>query len=246
MRRNLVAGNWKMNGSGETLAGLAELSRTNQSPTCDIAICPPFPLLPAGATALSGGHIALGAQDCHAAFSGAHTGDVSAQMLAEAGCDYVIVGHSERRAAYGETDANVAAKATAATGAGLQPIICLGETIDQRQSGLALDVVSEQLKGSVPETEDASRLVVAYEPVWAIGTGEVATVTQIAEVHDVLRANLLDRFGARAEQIRLLYGGSVKANNAKDIFAVANVDGALVGGASLQPSDFQPIIDAAT
>ena len=195
------------------------------------------------AEAVGGAPIHLGGQDCHSAASGAHTGDISAPMLRDAGASHVILGHSERRADHGETDALVRAKAEAALTAGLVAVICLGETGDDRDAGRTLDVVGAQLAGSVPDAATGANTVIAYEPVWAIGTGRTPTLGQIAEVHDFLRARLVDRF-AEGAAIRLLYGGSVKPANAAEIFAVANVDGALVGGASLKAQDFGPIVAA--
>ncbi|NRB02586.1 MAG: triose-phosphate isomerase [Rhodobacteraceae bacterium] len=244
MSRKLVAGNWKMNGGASTLAGLNDLAAAYQEAPIDIAVCPPAPFLAHADHIVSGSAIEIGAQDCHTAASGAHTGDVAAGMLAELGCAYVIVGHSERRADHGETNATVAAKAQAVLDADMRPIICIGESLDQRKAGQTLEVVAEQLAQSVPDTEAVHQLVVAYEPIWAIGTGEVATIEQIAEVHGELRAQLVDRFGEEGVGVPLLYGGSVKAGNAADIFDVAHVDGALVGGASLKPDDFMPIVNA--
>jgi len=190
-----------------------------------------------------GSAVMVGAQDCHASASGAHTGDIAAEMLAEAGAGHVILGHSERRADHGETDADVAAKATAAARAGLIPVICVGETLEERERGVTLEVVGGQLAGSVPD-ELGDGTVIAYEPVWAIGTGKVPTLDEIAEVHDFIRKALTDRFGAAATDVPILYGGSVKPGNAAEIFAVSNVDGALVGGASLKAADFSGIIAA--
>ena len=246
MRRKLAAGNWKMNGTGAELAELAALAQSHPAPEgTDILICPPATLLSRAADTTRGGPVQVGGQDCHAAASGAHTGDLSAAMLLDAGASAVILGHSERRADHGETDAIVLAKAEAAMAAGLLAVVCLGETLEEREAGETLSVVGTQLAGSVPEGASGATLVVAYEPVWAIGTGKVPTLEQIGEVHDFLRAELTSRFGAEtAEGIRLLYGGSVKPGNAAEIFAVSNVDGALVGGASLTAADFSPIISA--
>ncbi|WP_264213166.1 triose-phosphate isomerase [Leisingera thetidis] len=245
MRRKLAAGNWKMNGTGESLAELAALAERHPGPAADILICPPATLLWRAAAAVQGSAVAIGGQDCHAAASGAHTGDLSAAMLKEAGASAVILGHSERRADHGETDAQVCAKAEAAIAGGLTAVICIGETLAQREAGDTLAVAGAQLAGSVPAAATGASTVIAYEPVWAIGTGKVPTLDQIAEVHDFLRAELTARFGAEtAGSIRLLYGGSVKPSNAAEIFAVSNVDGALVGGASLKAADFSPIISA--
>ena len=241
--RKLAAGNWKMNGTGASLSEIRALAEAWSAPACDILICPPATLLARMAEAVGGAPIHLGGQDCHSAASGAHTGDISAPMLRDAGASHVILGHSERRADHGETDALVRAKAEAALTAGLVAVICLGETGDDRDAGRTLDVVGAQLAGSVPDAATGANTVIAYEPVWAIGTGRTPTLGQIAEVHDFLRARLVDRF-AEGAAIRLLYGGSVKPANAAEIFAVANVDGALVGGASLKAQDFGPIVAA--
>ncbi|MCG6904040.1 MAG: triose-phosphate isomerase [Rhodobacter sp.] len=241
-RRKLAAGNWKMNGLGADLAEIDALAAAHAGAACDILICPPATLLSRMAER-AGTTVALGGQDCHAKAAGAHTGDISAAMLAEAGARYVIVGHSERRADHGESDADVCAKASAAIAAGLHAVVCVGETLEQREAGETLSVIGAQLAGSVPDGADAT-MVVAYEPVWAIGTGKVPTLDQIGEVHDFLRSTLAARFGPAAGGMRLLYGGSVKPANADEIFGVANVDGALVGGASLKAADFGGIIAA--
>ncbi|WP_212526056.1 triose-phosphate isomerase [Actibacterium sp. MT2.3-13A] len=242
--RKLAAGNWKMNGTGADLAEVAALRAAHPSPAVDILICPPATLLSRLSQA-AGPAIASGGQDCHAAASGAHTGDISAAMLIDAGASYVILGHSERRADHRETDAVVAAKCQAAWAAGLTAVVCVGETEAQRDAGQTLGAIGAQLAGSIPEGAGPDTLVVAYEPVWAIGTGRVPSPEQIAEVHDFLRAELTARLGPRtASGIRLLYGGSVKPDNAAGIFAVSNVDGALVGGASLKAADFSAIVTA--
>ena len=243
-RRKLAAGNWKMNGTAADLSEIETLLRDHPAPGCEILICPPATLLDRMARLCADRPVAVGGQDCHAEASGAHTGDVSAAMLAEAGAQFVILGHSERRADHGETDADVAAKVEAALAAGLSVIVCIGETLDQREAGRTLEVVGEQLARSVPRDVAAARLVVAYEPVWAIGTGKVPTIEQIAEVHGFLRQRLVERFSGESAGVRLLYGGSVKASNAAEIFAVPDVDGALVGGASLKAEDFSGIIAA--
>ncbi len=244
MRRKLAAGNWKMNGLEDDLAEVAALLRDFATPAVDILICPPATLLTRMAD-LRGGHaLHLGGQDCHAAASGAHTGDISAVMLRAAGADHVILGHSERRASYSETDASVAAKSAAAHRAGLTAVICLGESLEQRMGGQTLQVVANQLAASVPDGATGANTVVAYEPIWAIGTGKVPSLTEIAEVHAHLRADLLARFGHEGRAMRILYGGSVKPGNAGDIFALPDVDGALVGGASLKSADFGAIISA--
>ena len=242
--RKLAAGNWKMNGTGESLAEISALVSGFPSPACDILICPPATLLARMSDATDGSAIATGAQDCHANVSGAHTGDISAEMVGDAGGTHIIVGHSERRTDHGETDANVKAKAEATWNAGLIAVICIGETLEEREAGRTLEVVGSQLAGSVPEGATAENTVIAYEPVWAIGTGKVPTLQEIGEVHDDIRTRLVARFGDTGHGIRLLYGGSVKPSNADEIFGVANVDGALVGGASLKADDFSGIIAA--
>ena len=240
--RKLAAGNWKMNGLSASLAELDALGAAHADPSVDVMICPPATLIGA-ARARAGKQIVIGAQDCHIATSGAHTGDLSAQMLVDAGADAIIVGHSERRADHHETDAIVKAKAEAAIAAGATAIVCLGETLTQRDAGGTLMIVAAQLDGSLPDGATADNLVIAYEPVWAIGTGKVATPEQIAEVHDALRKDLEDKM-PDGGAVRILYGGSVKAGNAAEIFGIANVDGALVGGASLTCEQFSPIVSA--
>ncbi|MEY3960176.1 MAG: hypothetical protein RIR14_830 [Pseudomonadota bacterium] len=242
--RKLAAGNWKMNGTAASLAEVQALIAAQPAPACEMLLCPPATLISAMATAARGLALMVGAQDCHAKPSGAHTGDLSAPMLADAGASHVILGHSERRADHGETDAQVRAKAEAAQAAGLVAIVCVGETEAQRDAGETLAVIGAQIDGSVPTTSTAANLVIAYEPVWAIGTGRTPTLSQIAEVHAFLRARLADHIGAQAAQVRLLYGGSVKPSNAAEIFALPDVDGALVGGASLKAADFAPIVAA--
>ena len=242
--RKLAAGNWKMNGLGDSLAEIDALAASFPAPGCDVLICPPATLLSRMSDRAAGTAIATGAQDCHTNAAGAHTGDISAGMIADAGGAYVIVGHSERRTDHGEDDTLICAKAEAAWAAGLVAVICVGETLEQREAGRTIDVVGGQLAGSVPDAATAANTVVAYEPVWAIGTGKVPTLDEIGAVHDEIRARLSARFGADASGIRLLYGGSVKPSNASEIFAVSNVDGALVGGASLKAADFAGIITA--
>jgi triosephosphate isomerase len=242
--RKLAAGNWKMNGTQAALAEVSALIAAHPAPTCEMLLCPPATLLAAMADLSKGSALSVGAQDCHPKASGAHTGDISAQMLADAGASHVILGHSERRADHGETDALVCAKAEAAQAAGLIAIVCLGETEAQRDAGTTLEVIGAQLDGSVPAGSTADNLVIAYEPVWAIGTGRTPTAAQIAEVHAFLRDRLTRRIGAQAAGVRLLYGGSVKPGNAAEIFALPHVDGALVGGASLKSGDFGPIVAA--
>lgn len=237
-RRKIAAGNWKMNGLGASLAEARALAADHPAPDVDILLCPPATLLSRMHQALAGSGIALGGQDCHVARHGPHTGDIAAEMLVDAGARYVILGHSERRANHAETSAQVAAKVQAARAAGLVAIVCLGETLNERDTGRTLDVVGAQLTGSLPAGATAENTVIAYEPVWAIGTGRTPTSDQIAEVHAFLRARLPDR------GIRLLYGGSVNADNAATIFAIPDVDGALVGGASLKAKDFGAIVRA--
>jgi triosephosphate isomerase (TIM) len=244
--RPLVAGNWKMNG---LIASLGEAKTLQDAlaasaPPVDVAICPPFTLVDRLARQAAGSTLLVGAQDCHAKVSGAHTGDVSAAMLADLGAVCVIVGHSERRADHGETDADVAAKAQAVAAAGLSAILCVGETEGQRDAGQTLAVVGDQLSGSIPQGFDPARLTIAYEPVWAIGTGRTPTTEDVAQVHALIRKLLVERFGAAGEAVRILYGGSVKPSNAAELMAVPNVNGALVGGASLKAADFLGIIGA--
>ena len=244
MRRKLAAGNWKMNGTRASLVELGVLKAALGRAACEVLICPPATLLSRAVEAVGADAIRLGGQDCHASASGAHTGDISAPQLADAGATYVILGHSERRADHGESDAQVCAKTEAAHTAGLIAIVCLGETETERDAGATLAVIGRQLRGSVPDAATGVTTVIAYEPVWAIGTGRTPTLDQIAEVHNFLRTELAARFGSESENIRLLYGGSVKPSNASEIFAVDNVDGALVGGASLKAADFGAIIAA--
>ncbi|HEV2864948.1 MAG TPA: triose-phosphate isomerase [Allosphingosinicella sp.] len=244
VRRKLVVANWKMNGS---LASLAELHAVADAARAaggvDVAVCPPFTLI-APAVTRSGG-LTIGAQDCHAQDSGAYTGSVSAPMIKEAGGRMAIVGHSERRAGQHETDAEVRAKAEAALRHGLTAIVCVGESEAQRAAGEQIAVVTAQLAGSLPDSWEEGELVVAYEPIWAIGTGKVATPADVTEMHAAIRAALVERFGDLGGRLRILYGGSVKADNAAELFACGDVDGALVGGASLTAADFVPIIEAA-
>ncbi|HEX9790627.1 MAG TPA: triose-phosphate isomerase [Kiloniellales bacterium] len=246
MRRTLIAGNWKMNGlreSGTALAGaLARRARDAGPLAYDLLVCPPAPLLLPVAAALRGSPVALGGQDCHAARSGAHTGDISAEMLRDTGCTYAIVGHSERRTDHGEDDASVRAKAQAAQAAGLIPIVCVGETAAERAAGETLAVVARQVAGSVPPASTAAALVIAYEPVWAIGSGLTATPEDVAAAHAHIRAVVGRELGQDvAGGVRILYGGSVKPDNAAGLLALADVDGALVGGASLKADDFWAI-----
>lgn len=241
--KKLAAGNWKMNGTADDLAEATALIAAHPAPACEMLLCPPATLVHRMAQLAAGSALRIGGQDCHAKPAGAHTGDISAAMLHDAGATHVIVGHSERRTDHRETDAMVQAKATAAIAAGLVAIVCLGETLAERQAGRTLDVVGTQLDGSLPSGSPAA-LVIAYEPVWAIGTGLTPTTGQIAEVHAFLRARLAERYGAAGKGIRLLYGGSVKGSNAAEIFAVPDVDGALVGGASLKAAEFARIVAA--
>ncbi|MCB2116083.1 MAG: triose-phosphate isomerase [Rhodobacteraceae bacterium] len=243
MRRKLAAGNWKMNGTAASLSEVEALAKAHPAPKSEVLICPPATLVAQMAWKAKGGPVRVGGQDCHAKVSGAHTGDISAAMLKDAGASHVILGHSERRADHGETDAEVRAKAEAALAAGLVAVICLGETEAERDAGKTLGIIGSQLAGSVPEGAAAANTVIAYEPVWAIGTGRTPTLEQISEVHDFLRAELAKRF-ADSDGFRLLYGGSVKPSNAAEIFATSNVDGALVGGASLKAADFGAILAA--
>ncbi|WP_374376333.1 triose-phosphate isomerase [Dongia sp.] len=241
--RPLVAGNWKMNGSltmASALAGDVKALAAGVSAPVDLLLCPPFPYLGAVAVALSGTGIALGGQDCHMAVSGAHTGDVAAAMLVDLGCGYVILGHSERRADHAETSALVAAKTRAAIAAGLTAIVCVGETEAQRDAGEAEKIVENQIVESIPVEADATNLVVAYEPVWAIGTGRTPTTADVAAMHRHIR-----KLVAKRGPVRILYGGSVKPSNAAELMAVPEVNGALVGGASLKAADFWAIAEGA-
>lgn len=235
MPKKIAAGNWKMNGTQDALPeGVAIAAVAGEVETL---LCPPATLLAMLAQATADTGLKLGGQACHPSASGAHTGDVSGAMLADAGATYCITGHSERRADHGESDADVRAQTEAAWAAGLTAILCIGETLAQREAGQTLDVLTAQLTGSLPDGATAQNTVIAYEPVWAIGTGKVATPDQVAEVHDALRAQV-------GPEMSLLYGGSVKAGNAAEIFALENVDGGLVGGASLKAEDFVPIVQA--
>ena len=239
MPRKLAAGNWKMNGLRANLAELETLEARHGDAGVDILICPPATLI----SACEDTPFDIGGQDCHVSESGAHTGDISAEMLADAGASYVLTGHSERRTDHGETDAMVATKTQAAYDAGLIAVICIGETLTEREGGTTLTVIDTQLNGSIPDAANAENTVIAYEPVWAIGTGKVPTLEQIGEVHAHIRDRLTNRFSDGSE-MRILYGGSVKGSNAAEIFSVAHVDGALVGGASLKADDFSPISTA--
>ncbi|HEX6980066.1 MAG TPA: triose-phosphate isomerase [Alphaproteobacteria bacterium] len=247
-RRILIAGNWKMNGlkaDGLALArAVAAGAATLGSRGPELLVCPPATLIAPVAEALAGSAVGVGGQDCHSKPSGAHTGDIAAPMLADLGCRYVIVGHSERRADHGESNDVVRAKAVAAIAAGLTAIICIGETLAERDAGRTLDVIRTQLAGSLPKAASSRNVVIAYEPVWAIGTGRNATTAQVAEVHETIRRELAARLSDGGD-VRILYGGSVKPANAGELLAVADVDGALVGGASLKAEDFLAIAAAA-
>jgi triosephosphate isomerase len=247
--RKLIAGNWKMNGlreDGTALAKtIAERARGADAPAVNWLVCPPFTLLHAVAEQLAGSPVRLGAQDCHYAEKGAHTGDIAPAMLRDLCCSHVIVGHSERRQNHGESSELVQAKAEAARAHGMTPILCIGETQEERDAGRAMEVLTRQLEGSLPAAGEGE-LVVAYEPVWAIGTGRTATAEDVSEAHAHVRAQLSKAYGQTAgAQVRILYGGSVKPENAGDLMATDNVDGALVGGASLKPDDFWEIGKAA-
>ena len=241
--RPLIAGNWKMNGLKASLAEFEAMlaGAPKVAAKADLLVCPPVTLIAAFAEQARGSTLAIGGQDCHPKASGAHTGDISAEMLADAGASAVIVGHSERRADHGESDALVRHKAEAAWRAGLTAIVCIGETQQQRDSGQTLDICGGQIKGSLPDGTSAARLVVAYEPIWAIGTGLTPTVEDVEQIHKFIRETLTARFGGEGARIRILYGGSVKPSNAADLMAVANVNGALIGGASLKAADFLAI-----
>lgn len=246
--RPLVAGNWKMNGSQTAMVELEAIGAGYDNALkglIDLMICPPFPYLGRAVTSAGSSGVQIGAQDCHAKISGAHTGDVAAEMLADVGVKAAIVGHSERRTDHKETNETVKSKAEAALRAGLIAIVCIGETQAEREAGKTLDIVRSQLKESLPHGATSANLVIAYEPVWAIGTGLTPTVGDVEEVHATIRADLLTLLGAgEGGKTRILYGGSVKPSNAKELMAVANVDGALVGGASLKAADFLGIASA--
>jgi triosephosphate isomerase len=242
-RRILIAGNWKMNGlqdDGLALAAdLAARMKGEQSPRFDMLVCPPFVLISKVVGTVADSGIAVGGQDCHMQEKGAHTGDTSAHMLKDVGCGYVIVGHSERRTNHGETDAQVKAKAEAALAAGLTAIVCVGETLEERDAGKTLEVNKRQVHGSLPNGATAANTVIAYEPVWAIGTGRTATPEQAQEVHQMIRGELGAKLGqAEAAGMRILYGGSMNPKNAEILLAQADIDGGLIGGASLKADDF--------
>jgi triosephosphate isomerase len=244
--RPLIAGNWKMNGLTDSLDEARALAASlDDTPAAgDVALCPPATLIRLMAQTLAGTSVLVGGQDCRAEAKGAFTGDISAEMLVEAGAELVILGHSERRAGHGETDALVAGKVEGALRAGLRPIVCVGETLEERDAGWALGVVTGQVEDSVPDAIAAAAFAVAYEPVWAIGSGRTPTIEQIEEIHGAIRAVLTRRFGEAGKVAPILYGGSVKPDNAAQILAAAEVGGALVGGASLKAADFLPIVRA--
>lgn len=245
MRRKLAAGNWKMNGTSASLTEIAALTTACPDPKVDIVIAPPATLISAMVIQAADHPLDVAAQTCHTSDAGAHTGDISAAMYKDAGASHIITGHSERRTDHGETDDTVRAQTRAALAQGLIAIVCIGETLEEREAANTLDIIAGQLAGSLPDIITGENTVIAYEPVWAIGTGKVATLAQIGEVHDYIRTKLVQRYGAGVgKSIRILYGGSVKPDNAEGIFNTSNVDGALVGGASLKASDFSGIIDA--
>ncbi|WP_138380063.1 triose-phosphate isomerase [Luteithermobacter gelatinilyticus] len=242
----LVAGNWKMNGLKASVQEIEDLQKliSEKNVHCDVLVCPPATLLAHAIEATKGSSIAIGGQDCHTARAGAHTGDISAEMLKDLGCSHVIVGHSERRSDHGEDNDMVRAKASAAQREGLVAIICVGETEAERDNGQTLAVVTEQVVASLPEEAEAINTIIAYEPVWAIGTGKTPTAADVAEVHAAIRSVLKERFGESGDEVRILYGGSVKPDNAAELMAVENVNGALVGGASLKAESFYGILQA--
>lgn len=241
--RPLIAGNWKMNGLKAATAEFDAMltGAADVAAKADLLVCPPATLIAAFADKARGKKVAVGAQDCHPKVSGAHTGDLAAEMLADAGASAIIVGHSERRADHGESDQLVRQKAEAAWRAGVTAIVCVGETQAERDAGKTLDILRGQLQGSLPDGSRAANLVVAYEPVWAIGTGLTPTAKDVEQIHGFIRELLTSRFSAEGAKMRILYGGSVKPSNAAELMAVANVNGALVGGASLKASDFLAI-----
>jgi triosephosphate isomerase (TIM) len=244
--RPLIAGNWKMNGLAASLSEAEALAQAlkDQAATARVALCLPATLLAQAAWRMKETDVLVGGQDCHDKESGAFTGDISAAMVKDAGAALVILGHSERRAMHEESDAIVSAKVEAALQAGLEPIVCVGETLEEREAGRALEVVTGQVRGSLPASLSGKAFAVAYEPVWAIGTGLTPTTPQIEEVHVAIRAVLVEMFGASGKSTPILYGGSVKPSNAEEILAAQEVGGALVGGASLKAADFLPIVRA--
>ena len=242
-RKTMIAGNWKMNGllaDGIELAkGIATEVKAMGKPECEFLVCPPFTLLTSVKKALRGTKIALGAQDAHFNTKGAHTGDISPEMLKDVGCSYVILGHSERRADHNESNELINKKAVAANQAGLKTVICIGETLEERDAGKTIDVCTQQILGSVPDNATSANTVIAYEPVWAIGTGKTPTSADVQEVHSAVRKVLAKKLGkGNANKMRILYGGSVKPSNAKEFLSLEDVDGALIGGASLKVADF--------
>ena len=246
MRRKLIAGNWKMNGSLSANGALLDGVRTGAPAGCDLAVCVPAPYLAQAQSALSGSPVAWGAQDLSEHESGAYTGEVSASMLKDFSCRYVIVGHSERRSYHGETDALVARKAVRALAAGLVPIVCVGETLQEREQGQTGAVVARQLAPVIDAlSSQLAGLVIAYEPVWAIGTGKTATPEMAQQVHELIRATLAKADSRAAAEVRILYGGSMKPDNAKDLLAMSDIDGGLIGGAALKAADFLAIAAAA-
>ena len=248
-RKILIAGNWKMNGlleDGTNLAKevAAEVKKLGK-PECEFLVCPPFTLLDRVKKALRGAKVALGAQDCHTAFKGAHTGDISPEMLKDLGCTYALVGHSERRTNHYESNELVCKKASALHEIGLKAVICIGETLEEKEAGKTIEVCTNQIMGSVPENANATNTVIAYEPVWAIGTGKTPTTDEVQETHAAIRKVVAKKLGKSvANKMRLLYGGSVKPSNAKEILALEDVDGALIGGASLKATDFMGIAES--
>ncbi|NNE52540.1 MAG: triose-phosphate isomerase [Sulfitobacter sp.] len=245
MPLKIAAGNWKMNGTAASLGEISALGAALPDPAPAVVICPPAPLLFRAHEIAGPLRITIGAQDCHNDTEGAYTGDISAEMIADTGATHVILGHSERREAYAETNDDVRDKIRAAWNAGLTAILCIGESGEDRAANNTLDIIGGQLAGSLPNGATAASTLVAYEPIWAIGTGKVPTLEEIIEVHDFIRDRLTQRFGVETgSEISLLYGGSVKPDNAETIFRAENVDGALVGGASLRATDFAPIIAA--
>ncbi len=241
-RTPLIAGNWKMNGARDDSVALARAVADGAPAGCELLVCPPAVLIPPVVDALSGSAVAVGGQDCHFAANGAHTGDIAAVMLAGAGCSHVILGHSERRADHGETDELVRAKTEAAHAAGLIAIVCVGETLAERDSGATLSRISAQVAGSLPDGANGQNTVIAYEPVWAIGTGRTPTAADVEEVHGHIRSDVEGRFGAAiAGGMRILYGGSMKPSNAAELLAIDGVDGGLIGGTSLKAEDFLAI-----
>ncbi len=247
----LIAGNWKMNGlldSRKEIGNLVDNLTDTTMPDCDVVLCLPFTLLFPSVKQLIDSPVQMGAQDCHWAESGAHTGDISAGMIKETGCAYVIVGHSERRSGHGEhgeRSQQISEKAKIALAHGISPIVCVGESLDEREGGTAKSHVLDQVKKSLPRVFDAENLSIAYEPIWAIGTGKTASTEDIAEMHGWIREYLVDHYGDQGNKIRILYGGSVNSTNAQEILDTENVNGVLVGGASLKAKDFFPIIMAA-